>query len=146
MVVSTCDRAKASVGDAPARAPAKPKFCTAAMRLIPNCTAFQNGVAARMLSADKSDVNLHLEAFNMAVTTEGTKHFKPAPGMPKKDWLKDDTWEIVRTVAPLRLLIWAASKDLRDATDAALDIDNWLRVMAFQSLTMTVDSYNNDRK
>ena len=33
--------------------------------------------------------------------------------------------------------------NLRDATDAALDVDNWLRVMAFQSLTMTVDSYNN---
>ncbi len=32
---------------------------------------------------------------------------------------------------------------LRDATDAVLDIDNWLRVMAFQSLTMTLDSYNN---
>ncbi len=41
------------------------------------------------------------------------------------------------------MAISESAGNLRDATDAALDIDNWLRVMAFQSLTMTVDSYNN---
>ncbi|MEJ6720090.1 MAG: lamin tail domain-containing protein [Akkermansiaceae bacterium] len=41
------------------------------------------------------------------------------------------------------MAISESGANLRDATDATLDIDNWLRVMAFQSLTMTVDSYNN---
>jgi hypothetical protein len=41
------------------------------------------------------------------------------------------------------MAISESGANLRDATDAALDVDNWLRVMAFQSLTMTVDSYNN---
>ena len=36
-----------------------------------------------------------------------------------------------------------STNNLRAATDAALDIDNWLRVSAFQALTMTLDSYNN---
>lgn len=34
------------------------------------------------------------------------------------------------------------TQNLKAATDQALDIDNWLRVMAFQALTSTIDSYN----
>ena len=52
---------------------------------------------------------------------------------------RDDYGSLIDTA----MAISQSGGNLRDATDVALDIDNWLRVMAFQSLTMTVDSYNN---
>ena len=37
----------------------------------------------------------------------------------------------------------SAGPDLQRETDAVLDIDNWMRVLAYQALTGTADTYNN---
>jgi len=37
----------------------------------------------------------------------------------------------------------SSQADLKSATDAVLDIDNWMRVLAYQALTGTADTYNN---
>ena len=37
----------------------------------------------------------------------------------------------------------SSQANLKSATDAVLDIDNWMRVLAYQALTGTADTYNN---
>ncbi|MGI9239769.1 MAG: lamin tail domain-containing protein, partial [Verrucomicrobiales bacterium] len=37
----------------------------------------------------------------------------------------------------------SSQSELKPATDAVLDIDNWMRVLAYQALTGTADTYNN---
>ncbi len=77
---------------------------------------------------------LGLSSFDLGHDKEAYRH----NFLIKNNTLKDDYSAIIATGAALN-----NSENLYTATEEAMDVDNWLRVMALQALTTTIDSYNN---
>lgn len=84
----------------------------------------------------KSSYNkvLDIRSFDLGTDKEAYRH----NFLIKNNTIKDDYSAIIATGAAM-----SNSENLLAATNAVMDVDNWLRVMAFQALTTTIDSYNN---